>query len=357
MFRESDVSGQKSYRPHSYILQYVERQASFIGGRSAPAESMQFVGDLPEKTWEFVSTTAHARELIGVGTAADVRGRSDIALKLWLRAVEAGGSDASLEALIYLGQAYSRADRIEEANDAYERARDSGDPTVAARAILGLAKLYRRKRDVASAVRYYEQAVGSENPDVFFWAALNLGNMYQEQDQIELARREYERAREFAFGGEDFVGAASFCLARLYYRYRDSEPTLEGVADEVLDDLSSLEKVIARGDSPGYDDEVTELVRSPSRLFALGGVSERESTHLLHATVPVGKEVIPMLPVFTRAAFIASAVEMNPNWGALQIVEVDGSVVLSDLDEGEWLGINPWSGAEFKLPWHKACPK
>jgi tetratricopeptide (TPR) repeat protein len=31
-------------------------------------------------------------------------------------------------------------------------------------------------------------------------------------------------------------------------------------------------------------------------------------------------------------------------------VEVESQVLLRELEQGEWLGINPWSGREFKLP-------
>jgi hypothetical protein len=31
-------------------------------------------------------------------------------------------------------------------------------------------------------------------------------------------------------------------------------------------------------------------------------------------------------------------------------VEVESHVVLRELEQGEWLGINPWSGREFVLP-------
>ena len=57
-----------------------------------------------------------------------------------------------------------------------------------------------------------------------------------------------------------------------------------------------------------------------------------------------------MLPVFTRRKHVATAVEMNPTWQSLQVVLMAGAVVLSDLEPDEWLGINLWSGREFKLP-------
>ena len=40
-----------------------------------------------------------------------------------------------------------------------------------------------------------------------------------------------------------------------------------------------------------------------------------------------------MLPVFTRVEHVATAVQMNPKWQSLQVIEVDGQVLLGDLDE------------------------
>jgi len=54
--------------------------------------------------------------------------------------------------------------------------------------------------------------------------------------------------------------------------------------------------------------------------------------------------------VFTRVEHVMTAVQMNPAWQSLNVLVMEGSVVLGDLEEGEWLGINPWSEREFKLP-------
>ena len=40
------------------------------------------------------------------------------------------------------------------------------------------------------------------------------------------------------------------------------------------------------------------------------------------------------------------AVEINPGWSSLEILEMESRTVLGDLEEGEWLGINPWSGRD-----------
>jgi hypothetical protein len=47
---------------------------------------------------------------------------------------------------------------------------------------------------------------------------------------------------------------------------------------------------------------------------------------------------------------VVEAVRMNPAWQSLQVLQLEGSVIMGDLEADEWLGINPWSGHEFKLP-------
>jgi hypothetical protein len=108
--------------------------------------------------------------------------------------------------------------------------------------------------------------------------------------------------------------------------------------------------VITNGDNPAYDDSVRDLV-TRANLLAFGSPADvPETAHLLHCRVPVGESTIELLPVFTRLEYVVGAVQINPAWASLQVLIMQGSVVMGDLEEGEWLGINPWSGHEFKFP-------
>ncbi len=127
-----------------------------------------------------------------------------------------------------------------------------------------------------------------------------------------------------------------------------------GHQPHLVDVWSPLERIVrVHGDNPSGDAAVRqELLQPGSILFALGALTgdAAGAAHLLHCTVPVGEETIAMLPVFTRIEHVLSAVAMNPAWQSLQVLQMEAHVVLGDLEEGEWLGINPWSGKEFKLP-------
>jgi hypothetical protein len=123
----------------------------------------------------------------------------------------------------------------------------------------------------------------------------------------------------------------------------DNDGCLEGAAE--------LEAFITRnGDDPQHDDAVRCRVAACA-LLALGEptADAAGTAHLLHCAVPVGETTIAMLPVFTRIEHVAAAIAMNPAWRSLHVLGIDGAVLLQDLGPGEWLGINPWSGHEFKL--------
>ena len=115
------------------------------------------------------------------------------------------------------------------------------------------------------------------------------------------------------------------------------------------DELEAL--ITLKGDNPAADDLVRNRVKD-CHLLALGAPAQggKGTAHLLHCTVPVGETTIAMLPVFTRLEHVVEAVRMNPAWQSLQVLQMEGSVIIGDLEPGEWLGINPWSGHEFKLP-------
>jgi transcriptional regulator with XRE-family HTH domain len=127
-------------------------------------------------------------------------------------------------------------------------------------------------------------------------------------------------------------------------------PSLTAIPAPALPGAQELEAYITlTGDDPSADEVVRACVNR-AHLLALGKVDQEGLAHLLHCTVPVGTIVIPMLPVFTRMDLLMAAVQINPFWRELQAIEVEGSVLLGDLGSEEYLGINAWSGREFKLP-------
>jgi putative sterol carrier protein len=142
--------------------------------------------------------------------------------------------------------------------------------------------------------------------------------------------------------------AQKYRAFRVLDRAADHQPHLV----DVWPPLERISRV--HGDNPSFDAAVRQLLMQPeSMVFALGMPAPGgavDTAYLLHCTVPVGEETIPMLPVFTRLENVVSAVVMNPAWQSLQVVQMQSHAVLGDLEEEEWLGINPWSGREFKLP-------
>ena len=123
----------------------------------------------------------------------------------------------------------------------------------------------------------------------------------------------------------------------------------------LVDVWPPLERISrVHGDNPDYDAAVRQvLLRPETMLLVLGKLATGEvagAAQLLHCTVPAGEKTIAMLPVFTRLEHVVSAFVTNPAWQSLQVLQMEAPVVLGDLQENEWLGVNPWSGKEFKLP-------
>ena len=206
----------------------------------------------------------------------------------------------------------------------------------------GLADLLMQRGDSAatrqwseSALRIRERLLSDDDYDLL--ASLSsLGAALRQEGEMDMARPYLERV-----------------LAARERRLPPGHPDIAAAASDL--GLLLLEQIIiVQGDNPVADAAVRQLLlRAEPHLFALGETDADGAAHLLHCTVPVGEEVIPMLPVFTRAEFLMGAVEVNPEWSSLQILDMESRTVLDDLDdleEGEWLGINPWSGREFKLP-------
>ena len=202
-----------------------------------------------------------------------------------------------------------------------------------------LADLLIRRGDSATAQQWAETALRIRerllpDDDNDLLASLSsIGAALRQTDEMDRARPYLERV-----------------LAVRERRLPPGHADITAAADQL--GLLLLEQIIiVHGDNPSADAAVRELlIRPEPHLFALGEPEVGDTANLLHCTVPVGDEMLPMLPVFTRVEFLMRAVEVNPGWSSLQIVEVETQAVLRDLEEGEWLGINPWSGREFKLP-------
>lgn len=119
--------------------------------------------------------------------------------------------------------------------------------------------------------------------------------------------------------------------------------------DPPLPGADKIEALIAeRGDDPACDGAVLRLVEG-SVLFVLGQPKVDGNVEILHCEVPVGSEHIAMVPVFTRYRFADEAILVNMSWLYLNACAVEARHILEDLKPHEWLGINVWSGAEFKI--------
>jgi tetratricopeptide (TPR) repeat protein len=214
-------------------------------------------------------------------------------------------SEAAPRATVMLGQLLEEQDDLEGAKACYQRALDSGDSEAVPRAVAALGLLLQLQGDLEGAKACYQRALDSGHPDWAPRATVMLGQLLEEQgDLVHL------------------LGAAE------------------------------LEAFITmNGDNPAHDDTVRRRVVE-AQVLALGAPAQGTSgtVNLLHCTVPVGDTTIAMLPMFTRVEHVVAAVQMNPAWQSLQMVQMEGSVISGDLEEEEWLGINPWSGHEFKLP-------
>jgi len=221
------------------------------------------------------------------------------------RAIASENSEAAPMATVMLGQLLEEQDDLEGAKACYQRALGSGDSEAVPWAEAAQGLLLHLQGDLEGARACYQRTLDSGHPDWAPKAAINLGVLLQEQGDLV---------------------------------------HLPGAAE--------LEAFITmNGDDPAHDDAVRRLVVEAQAL-ALGAPAQGVSgiAHLLHCTVPVGNTTIAMLPVFTRLEHVVTAVQMNPAWQSLQVLQMEGSVIYGDLGEGEWLGINPWSGREFKLP-------
>ena len=54
--------------------------------------------------------------------------------------------------------------------------------------------------------------------------------------------------------------------------------------------------------------------------------------------------------VFTRIDIIKGALQENPEWQSLAVLQVQGKALLENLDKDVTIVINPWSDLEYQLP-------
>jgi SseB protein N-terminal domain len=101
---------------------------------------------------------------------------------------------------------------------------------------------------------------------------------------------------------------------------------------------------------------VVELL-AKSNIYALGepagdtsASGQGTESDLLHFTVEADGEDQTMLPVFTQSDFLKDALERNPDWGTLSVLELVGSDLLHARDPDVTLVVNPWSSLEFQIP-------
>jgi len=122
--------------------------------------------------------------------------------------------------------------------------------------------------------------------------------------------------------------------------------------------MQPLEVAIAlKGDSPDAIDAIrTELGKT--EVFCLGQpaghmatAAQGSESDLLHFTLqdPQGAERI-MLPVFTQTEIMREALNRNPDWQTLSVLQVQGQALLDHVHPDVIIVINPWSRLEYQLP-------
>lgn len=98
---------------------------------------------------------------------------------------------------------------------------------------------------------------------------------------------------------------------------------------------------------------VREAIRG-TEVYALGQqvneLGEAPSSDLLHFTIDSddGTE-LTMLPIFTRADTMRTALLRNPEWQEFSVLEINGRALLDNIDTDVNVVVNPWTPAEFVL--------
>jgi tetratricopeptide (TPR) repeat protein len=393
------------YHPYEPIVAYVDRQRKInpaawarITELASQEEAFQVgvvaynLGNVDraeramQRAGEAEDPEVAATALSNLGILLQQQGDLEGAEAAYRRADEHGHADAAFNLAILLQQhddlegaeaAYRRADArghaeaafilgmllhergdLEGAEVAYRRTDEGGH----AKAAFSLGALLQQRGDLEGAEAAYRRAEERGHTGATFM----LGMLLQEHDQLEGAEAAFRRADELSRlpGTTDLDALSAGTLLRqrgdlegaeAAYRRADKLSRLRGATELTAVEVTRLRGaaeldafITTRGDNAAYDDEVRGLA-SQANLLALG-TEGTGAALLLHCDVPFGGEMISTLLVFTRMEYVAAAVRMNPSWGSLNVLPMYGRMVMGDLGEGEWLGINMWSGHEFKLP-------
>ena len=98
------------------------------------------------------------------------------------------------------------------------------------------------------------------------------------------------------------------------------------------------------------DAAVRERLRN-SDVLVLGTRAGAIDSDLLHFTADDAGDVEHVyMPIFTRIDVLQSALERNPEWKTLDVMETSGGALLDNRDDDVTLVIDPWSPLEFQIP-------
>jgi SseB protein N-terminal domain len=116
-----------------------------------------------------------------------------------------------------------------------------------------------------------------------------------------------------------------------------------------------LEALIAEwGDDPDADDMIRERLRASTVLTLTAletlDVESGESSESAVVAFTVEGNPSRYVPLFTGPDRCRQALELQPAWSYLAIVEVNGEELLAGADPEAILAINPWTDLEFQLP-------
>jgi tetratricopeptide (TPR) repeat protein len=307
------------YQPYESIVAYANRKRN-----------------IDPATWDSIIKLASFEEAFQLGVAAYNIQNFDRAERAMQKAGDANDPEIASPALFNLGLLAEERSDLQGGEVAYRRADERGHPGAA----FSLGTMLEERGDLQGAEAAYRRA----DERGHLGAALRLGAMLEERGDLQGAEAadRSEMNRTFSGNPADFFDGSPAWLT-------DAEGDLPGARD--LDAF-----ITTNGDNQAYDDEVRGRVAETSLLVLGLPVFKSRTAQFLHCTVPVVGSTIDMLPVFTRGEYVQAAVQMNPAWASLYVLKVSGAVVMTDLADKEWLGINPWSGHEFKLPPNALAP-
>jgi len=137
----------------------------------------------------------------------------------------------------------------------------------------------------------------------------------------------------------------------------DNTPFIPGDLLLELPVVESVESAIVQASGNADLASVRNAVASAG-IYTLGHPAGDTSvpghgseSDLLHFTIDdeTGTE-LTLLPVFTNASTLRSALLRNPDWQKLSVLEIHGEALLANIDDEVTVVINPWTDQEFQLP-------